>query len=196
MLAAESAARCGDGTAGSGSHRPTIGVNHASETRWFIPVVIGMEMVEMLVDTGSGVSSLSREVHDSMGARRPKLKGLSTNLTMANGSLMEADGKARFSMSIAGQRHRASMVVGELKGVKGILGMDFLMRNRADMDLAKGVLHLHGRAVPMHKEASTSCCRIRVAETVEIPPGSEMFVKATITGDWEGEAEGLVEPLT
>ena len=153
MLAAESAARCGDGTAGSGSHRPTIGVNHASGTCWFIPVVNGIEMVEMLVDTGSGVSSLSREVHDSMGARRPKLKGLSTNLTMANGSLMEADGKARFSMSIGGQRHRASMIMGELKGVKGILGMDFLMRNRADMDLAMGVLHLHGRAVPMHKEA-------------------------------------------
>ena len=153
MRLAESAARCGDGTAGSDSHRPTVGMNYASGTCWFIPVTIGMEMMEMLVDTGSGMSLLSREVYDSMGARRPKLKGLSTNLTMANGFLMEADGKARFSMSIAGQRHRASMVVGELKGVKGILGMDFLMRNRADMDLAKGVSHLHGRAVPMHKEA-------------------------------------------
>ena len=88
------------------------------------------------------------------------------------------------------------MIAGELKGVKGIWGMDLLMRNRADMDLAKGVLHLYGRAVPMQKETSTSCCRIRVAETVEIPPGSEMSVKATITGDWEGETEGLVEPLT
>ena len=44
------------------------------------------------------------------------------------------------------------MIMGELKGVKGIWGMDLLMRNRADMDLAKGVLHLYGRAVPMQKE--------------------------------------------
>ena len=68
MLAAESAARCGDRTAGSGSHRPTISVKHASETCWLIPVITGMEMVEMLVDTGSGVSLLSREVYDSMAA--------------------------------------------------------------------------------------------------------------------------------
>ena len=118
---------------------------------------------------------------------------------MAEGSPMEADGNARFSMNVGGEgggRHRATMIVGDLKGIKGIWGMDFFMRNRADMDLAKCVLHLHGRAVPLHKEASTSCCRIRVAETVEIPPGSEMFVKATITCDWESEAEGLVEPLT
>ena len=74
MLAAESAGRRGDGTAGSGSHRPTIGVNHALGTSWFIPVIIGMEMVEMLGDTGSGVSLLSKDVYDSSGARRSKLK--------------------------------------------------------------------------------------------------------------------------
>ena len=58
---------------------------------------------------------------------------------------MKPLGSCTFSASKGGQRYRIRMIVADLKGVQEILGMDFLTGNKAKTDLAKGVLHLHGR---------------------------------------------------
>ena len=90
-----------------------------------------------------------------MRGRKPELKKLQSSLRVANGEAMKPLGSCTFSASKGGQRYRIRMIVADLKGVQEILGMDFLTGNKAEMDLAKGVLHLHGRAVQMVKEPTS-----------------------------------------
>ena len=149
----------------------------------------------MLIDTGSGISIISKQMYNELGNGKPKLRKRNDLLTTASGEPIAIEGGCRLAVSIGGQKYRISVVVGEVHGIQGILGMDFLMKSGAKIDLAEGVLHLHGRVVQLQKEAQTACARIRVEESVRIPAGSETFVKATVVGDWDGETEGLVEPL-
>ena len=56
------------------SDRPTPKVNATSGTCWFVPVNLGNERIEMLVDTGSGVSIISKQTYEELGNRKPRLK--------------------------------------------------------------------------------------------------------------------------
>ena len=153
--------------------------------------------MQLLIDTGAGVSLLSQSAYQGLGARKPKMKSSKTNLTTANGEPLESQGTCRLSFRLDGQRFSHDMVIGDLSGISGILGMDFLIKNGAEIDIASGVLRLHGRAVKLCRESTSMCARIKVTDTVSVPPHSEMFVKAKVAGEWaESAEEGLIEPLT
>ena len=78
----------------------------------------------------------------------------------------------------------------------GILGMDFLMKHRCDMFLSKNHLILNGEKIAcFHNsvEAISTCCRIAILESVEVPPECEIIVRGRTMDTIDKNSTGVVE---
>ncbi|CAC5388187.1 TSR1 [Mytilus coruscus] len=75
-----------------------------------------------------------------------------------------------------------------------ILGMDFLMTNSIDVLFSKGSLRIKDEFITCFtNKGDSSCCRISIAETVDIPHDSEMLIKGMPCGPVIFNEVGLVE---
>lgn len=78
-------------------------------------------------------------------------------------------GQCQLSFSIAGQRYRQRVLVGNIT-CEGVMGMDFLSKHKAVLDLSNGVLGLTGKLIPTNRGVNSLCARIAIKENVADPP--------------------------
>ena len=145
-----------------------------------------------LIDTGSTVSVLSDKVVEMIG-RTSDLKPLVEKLTTASGEQLELKGKLDLDFQIEHLNFSQSFIVAEIDEAFGILGMDFLQENNANIKIGKRILKTTSGKLRLYKQTSRVCARLVLENSVEIPPRSEMFLNGYVDRASDGVV-GIFEP--
>ena len=148
----------------------------------FIPVDICSVPVNCLVDTGGTLSVLHTDKYYAIPPdMRPPLQPTDGDLKMGNGSTVKAQGTATFSLQLEnGSTLSFPMVVARLE-VPGVLGYDFLYTFGGVLDVQQCRMTLNGQVVQCQLESRLpSLFRVTLAETISVPPQTEVFVHGDI----------------
>ncbi|CAC5420029.1 unnamed protein product [Mytilus coruscus] len=148
----------------------------------------------MLVDSGASVSILRKDFFDSLVLEnRPQVMPVRMNLLTATGEASEFIGKVNLEIKLGTHVFKHEFLLAEIKDM-AILGMEFLMTNSIDVLFSKGCLRIKDEFITCFtNRGDSSCCRISIAETVDIPPDSEMLIKGMPCGPVIFNEVGLVE---
>ena len=94
-------------------------------------------------------------------------------------------------------KHRSikrELIVADIKGSSGILGMDFLNENEIYIQIKSQSLRINDQNIPLYKEISSQCARIQINRKVSIPPYSETIIEGHQKEQLRDNV-GIVEPL-
>ncbi|CAC5388757.1 unnamed protein product [Mytilus coruscus] len=151
----------------------------------------------MLIDTGSAVTLISKENCDELKCNTSKLIKVTSTLATADGEPKTVLGETKLSITLGGKIYINSVIVAELGGMPGFLGLDFLSRNAFVVDTGKRRLCSPLVDVQLIREGSLDirCARVHLAETVHIPAHCEMFVTGEIRGHFPSTKDDCSEPL-
>ena len=112
---------------------------------------------------------------------------------------MSPEGEAKFQIKLGNQTWCYPVIVSKLGSTKVIIGNDFLTDNECLIDLRLGLLRIEDKKVLMRRERTAEfCCRVRLAEPVEIPPSHEFRLPGIIdkaSEDCNICKQGLVQPI-
>ena len=149
-----------------------------------------------LVDTGAAVSLLRDDAWARSNAERACTESLkpwsNPRLVGVDGSPLPVLGCAQVEIDLAGEKLPMDVVVVSTLTTEAILGLDFLHKYRANIDLGKKKLSLgdQGYILPLVEANQTKLNdnpHVRVLETIPIPPCSKMEVMACLEEPLETE---------
>lgn len=86
------------------------------------------------------------------------------------------------------------LIVADIKGFSGILGMNFFHENEIDIQIRSQSLRIKDQSIPLYKETSSQCSIIQIAKQVSIPPFSEKVIEGYAKDSFV-ENVGIIEPL-
>ena len=129
--------------------------------------------MSLLVDTGSALTLIKE------GICRAPLQHSDRVLVAANGSNLEVLGKASCNIRIQENSFPTPVLV--VKGLSQpcILGADFLCNNHCRIDLARNILDIQGKTIPLDMQVDStniSVCRVAVQSTTTIPGQHKKFI--------------------
>ncbi len=167
---------------------------------WFVKGWISGVEVDFLLDTGAECSIVNEGIWREIekGDRKVALESVSSSLVLANGERMSVSGVFTSGLVLGGLNVEGSLMVAPIGDLNGVLGLDFLEKLGAVLDLAQGVLQIDDYTITMHKTQNSKSlyCRICVEEMVTIPANSEMSVVGKVPLDWEQSCSvGILEPV-
>ena len=174
----------------------TMPVSHVSPVGGYHldGAVVGVK-VSFLVDTGAAVTLLRKDTWDGVCgvSATPDLSPcLALRLVGVEGTALHTHGSAAIELDLCGRILTVVVVVSLLTSA-GILGLDFLRRQEAFIDLSTERVRLRGCDVtfPLHtKYSSFPVVRrvaVRAARNLEMPARTEREVMACLdTPDIEG----------
>ena len=166
------------------------------EEGYFVPAVVANMPLTFLVDTGSNITILSKDLLDVWPQEHfPNLTPVSIQLVTATGECSPFYGKAEIQFTIGNQNLSHEILFADIKN-DGILGVDFLSANRCDVLLSKDHLVLNGEKITCYrstKDVNPNCCRIALTENVHVPPGSEMIVPGRPLDSFDKDIVGILE---
>ena len=160
---------------------------------------VGSEPVSFLLDTGAAVSLISRDVWRRVNAKQPtKLQPWSDQkLVGVDGSPLEVHGQVCVSITAQGKALETEALVVSPLTTEGILGLDFLKKHQATIDVRNGQLLLGVSNCTLSlEEAGTTLTTqptVCAAATICIPPNSEVEVMAHLSQPVESGAWLLEE---
>ena len=162
--------------------------------------VNGAQM-SLLLDTGAAVTLLREDTWVRATAKDPQeLQPRSTlKLVSADGTPLTIHGCACVELELEGaKKFTTEVVVVSPLTSEAILGLDFLKRHRARIDLENKQLHLTDCTLPLHElEPVTAVKRkVRAERTAEVPPFSVMEVFAYLKEPVEESTMWLLEETT
>ena len=171
----------------------------------YVPVGIHSGIVPFLIDSGSSITLVSKEIFDSLPEEMKikRRKGKKT-LLLADGSQMENKGIVNLEMELGGEILEHEVHVADI-GCGAILGLDFLMKHHCTLDWQNGVLKLGRKEVTLRpRNDSERIFRVKVTETVIIPSGHEVVVGTQLVRKGQGihavnrenSQEALLMPLS
>ncbi|CAC5414061.1 unnamed protein product [Mytilus coruscus] len=149
--------------------------------------------VKFLVDTGSPVSLISFDTFEKLKLSS-QLISLDSILTTANGNALSVKGKCILNIAIGPLLVKQEVIVVDIKGSSGILGMNFFEQNEIDIQIKSQCLSINGQSIPLFKENSSQCSRIHKARQVSIPANREMIIEASKRDSFLDDI-GIIEPL-
>lgn len=147
---------------------------------------------KLLIDTGSPVSLLSKEVFEKF--KISQLEEIESTMTTANGNELKVKGKCHLPIKMEHFKYKQDMIVADLDGISGILGMDIFEKNNINIHIKSQSLEKDGNTIPLYKEFSSHCSRIQVLEKTSISPYTEKIVKG-VTVEAFSSKVGVVEPM-
>ena len=152
--------------------------------------------VSFLVDTGAGVSLLSKEVWDRLNRAEDKLKPVVTQrIVGVDGIPIKIEGSILVPVAIGKATFEHDFIVANEITAEAILGLDFLEAKKCVLDLAGGKIQIAGQTVTLTAKSTpdTQCAKVTVLKKTVIPPRSEMEVMARIDSEEPGTwlLEGL-----
>ena len=166
------------------------------EEGYFVPAIVANMPLTFLVDTGSNITILSKDLLDVWPQEHfPNLTPVSIQLVTATGECSPFYGKAEIQFTIGNQNLSHEILFADIKN-DGILGVDFLSANRCDVLLSKDHLVLNGEKITCYrstKDVNPNCCRIALTENVHVPPGSEMIVPGRPLDSFDKDSVGILE---
>ena len=105
-------------------------INHASCL--FAKAIQGETNLQLLIDTGSPVSVLNKTQFDTLGLQS-NLENVDSALYTANGNPLDVYGKQSLEIVVGNHKFEQVFIIGNVDGIDGILGTDFL--EKYDMDI-------------------------------------------------------------
>ncbi|XP_067667689.1 uncharacterized protein [Haliotis asinina] len=163
----------------------------------YIAVNIEGKSVELLLDTGSTENVMSHEQYLTLteGQRCPKLLPTSDEVKQANGSSLKLYGRIRVTIQVKTVRKQVDFLVADIRG-SAILGLDFLGRCQAKLDLERQELRLGMERGPSSQSSEKLCWRLSTQQEVTIPSCGEAFIPCAVKprAGHATAGEGLIEP--
>lgn len=152
-----------------------------------------------MIDTGSKFTLLHADVWQLLpDSVRRSLEPCNLPLVGAGGEPLKMQGKGVVNLALGKVRTKHTIYVANIVN-SGILGIDFLKGHGGILDLHNGYLQFGSEYVKLLHEdqlAMTKCCKVTLAETVTIPPGSEMILPGKIHVPCPDMKEGVIEVST
>ncbi|CAC5365138.1 unnamed protein product [Mytilus coruscus] len=131
---------------------------------------------------------------NNRGRGSSQLISLDSILTTANGNALSVKGKCILNIAIGPLLVKQEVIVADIKGSSGILGINFFEQNEIDIQVKSQCLSINGQSIPLFKENSSQCSRIQIARQVSIPANSEMIIEASKRDSFLDDI-GIIEPL-
>ena len=167
---------------------PTFSINNVSS--YLLSCRIYDSPVSFLIDTGAGVSLLSKLTWDKIKPTEEGLNPIVTHrLVGVDGVPIKVDGTVSVPITIGKVTLQHDFIVAEQITAEAILGLDFLEANKCILDLASGKMQITDQTVSLISQPSikkVQCTQVRVTENLTIPPRSEMEIMARIHSKEEG----------
>ena len=157
-------------------------MNNNFDSLYVIVDMLGNKM-GCLLDTGATSSILHTGRYLELPEdSRPQLEGKEGNLEVADGGRIASYGSAVFTLCVDGLEINQRFIVADI-ATPAILGFDFLKSNRCFLDASGACVWVNGKPVSCQaRQDATSAFKVKLRETITIPPLSEMIVSAEIDG--------------
>ncbi|VDI31930.1 Hypothetical predicted protein [Mytilus galloprovincialis] len=126
----------------------------------------------------------------------PNLNQVVQTIMSANGSELNVTGKGEFHIWIDHNVYLAEAVVADL-ALDGIIGLDFLKKNRCLINLQEEHMVCNNQVIPLNFTGQLGCYRVSVVEDTCIQPGTEALVRGHINEYPSTKNEvglGIIEP--
>lgn len=94
----------------------------------------------MLVDTGAAFSLISKEVFDQLDLCDHSLEKVTLELKAADGESFRVYGKTQVVLLLENKSFSIPVIVAELGGLSGIMGIEFLTQQKVLFDLREEIL--------------------------------------------------------
>ena len=140
--------------------------------------------LNILVDSGATESFISAELRMSVPAlaKRP----LSADIISAwriSGQMLNVLGTITVTLRLGQTTRQHVFNVIRESTQPALLGLDFLVPNRALLDYAGGRLHLWDTVIPFlsGRDLIPECCNVSIAAGMTLPPLSEMLVPVSVS---------------
>jgi hypothetical protein len=146
-------------------------------------IEIDNEMEEVVIDTGAGVTVCRQEFFRKI---RPGWTGSAYSgpplRTAASKESIEVVGVSSLPLKIGNSIIELPTLIVENLSHEIIIGNDFLVKEKAVMDIGKGILHIMGADIPCssHSLLETEF-HVRTEQELIIPPRSEVIVVGRMT---------------
>ena len=114
---------------------------------------IGEVDVDLLIDTGATISVLHNRIYERLGENKPELDTNCGELRLADGQIIKPAGAGTFNLTMGGQTKPCRMMVADIIDIAGVLGYDFLQKNKAILDIGAGRLSINGMNVKCQLES-------------------------------------------
>ena len=177
------------------SSGPNLRLLFTGETCWFVTAFVSEIAIEMLVDTGSATSLLSRKIFDQMKNPGEPLCPTEARLSTASGNPMNVFREVDVGLRVVRMFTTRTVVIAELGDIEGILGLDYLEDNKAMFD----ILYTRNGDIKLHREKLGDLI-VCIREDVVIPPNSEMCILGAVGSAGldidRHESSWIVEPNT
>lgn len=148
---------------------------------WYMTVYLGSKAANLLVDSGAQVTMINKIIYDSLSENyRPPLISCKHAINAANGGQIVTYGKAKFCITVARCNLEVDIIVADMGGLPGVLGMDFLGKYDAILHCRTGQLELGGKIISCHGRHSQEGGHVVIRESVSLPPGHVCFVDVDV----------------
>ena len=149
----------------------------------FVNVVIGIWTLAMLVDTGSDVTILQKQLDDKCFAHaHVNPDSVRSILITVTGESANFYGKVAVDFKKGNWDFTHDVYLADIKS-DGILSLDFLSKYECNVLLGQGSMKIGKEKVPCYGNSdlpTPMCCRVCVSEDVEVPPESIMMINAKL----------------
>ena len=132
---------------------------------------------KFLIDTGSSVSVIGTKVLEHLNLDIP-IQPADRKVRKANGGLLDVKGRCNLEIQLDHLTFRQDFIIADIEESLGILGINFLDENGADVKIRKRLLKTKQGKIKLHKRGAQVCNKLQLCENVTIPAQSEAFVKA------------------
>ncbi|CAG2224863.1 Retrovirus-related Pol polyprotein from transposon 297 [Mytilus edulis] len=174
--------------------RPSIKVNPIKQNGLFASVKVGLNKGSFLLDTGAVVSCVSKAKLDEFNIDELKVQDILTSLTTAGGQELKVHGQVTLEFFIQGIPFTHDFVIAELDDLEGILGIDFLEANEAQINISKSLLIMpDDSTIKLHKQQNKHCALIRLSDRLVLPANTESVFQIKVPKNIK-EEDMLVEP--
>ena len=150
---------------------------------------VGGTISSFLIDSGASVSIIGQTIYRGLKkSRTPQLQSVDMTLTTATGDIIPVLGKAVFPFNIEGVVYEQEAIVADLKGLTGVLGVDFLVKYNGVMNFKEKSLKLGQKTIQLSPEENVvTNAHIRISNTVSVPENSVSYFKGYIDGSFSQE---------
>ena len=137
------------------SPHKSVNINAITNSPSSTLVKIQDRRVRLLVDTGAQASVLHKRVFDELNPR-PRLYSCSTSLATASGDALKVIGKSSVVIFIAKQRLTHEFIIVKNLNRNGILGRDFLVKNKARIFFDLSIIKINSSFQPLESDIHMS----------------------------------------
>jgi predicted aspartyl protease len=125
--------------------------------------------IDAIVDTGAVRTMMSDRIYKQLSGLLGILQVTQLKLNSASGDQCKIKGEVEVPFKIKNQEYTQKVLVSSMGGIELLLGMDFLYKIGATIDLDKGVLTLPNEAVSLRAQrlSPTFPIRLHGASTIE-----------------------------